>query len=656
MKKRSPSVRKRKPLFVAIVVLVVFFLGLFSFQFYLYYNFLIGNDIAVRLDVSREYVALRHGESEDIEVSAKVFTNPFCTAKCDYFFRDVSANESVKEGAFEFNNAEPFLEKFALRAPDKGRGQKVYRFEMTCVSPEAVFCYTGDNPFYQNAVIILDYDLTDEEKELKDEVKTEVQWILANLSFYEQYFTELNSKKENSSLMIDGLAEKIVEVKLAQEEVSIVKKFWEDEEYLQAGNILVRQREERTALIEIFARFENETRRQVEEFNGLVSNFEEIQLEFGRTTALNFSDQSIVLANQSAGVFIEARNSFIELNNLTEKSEFYEKMNISLDIIKELVEEDIGNELERNNSLGEFEEVFVPKIELNESFYLEVYFDEPKRECCLFGECHECCESCSDDESLFPVIFLHGHDFSRDVSAEFSLDVFDEMQRKLESDGLLNFGTKTVNIPDEVQENVWGEVAWPISVKMSYYFDAIRDEGKLNILQAKRDNIDTYSVRLKSIIDTVKKKTGKDKVVLVTHSMGGLVARRYIQIFGEEDVYKLIMIVAPQKGISEGIYGYCATFGEVEECEDMQQGSLLLSRLRNQEFSNVGVFNIVGVGCETEGEDGDGIVQKDNAVLEGARNYFVNGTCSGFNFLHSEIILPNKHPEVYEILREILAG
>lgn len=63
------------------------------------------------------------------------------------------------------------------------------------------------------------------------------------------------------------------------------------------------------------------------------------------------------------------------------------------------------------------------------------------------------------------------------------------------------------------------------------------------------DNATTY---LKPMIDFVKQETGSDKVDVVAHSMGGLVARSYIQ--GEQyenDIDQLITLGAPHQGAAD---------------------------------------------------------------------------------------------------------
>jgi len=68
----------------------------------------------------------------------------------------------------------------------------------------------------------------------------------------------------------------------------------------------------------------------------------------------------------------------------------------------------------------------------------------------------------------------------------------------------------------------------------------------------RESNGDTAFSYLKQKIDEVKAITGKDKVDIVTHSMGGLVARSYIQSNNfENDVEKIVLLGTPNHGSSD---------------------------------------------------------------------------------------------------------
>ena len=138
--------------------------------------------------------------------------------------------------------------------------------------------------------------------------------------------------------------------------------------------------------------------------------------------------------------------------------------------------------------------------------------------------------------------------------------------------------------------------------------------------------------------------------------MGGLVARSYMQIFGDPSVYKLIMIATPNKGVSGSISDYCRILGEKKECNDMSEGSIFIKKLNDpiKIPKDTKLYNIVGIGCRMEDGDGDGVVRKEDAELEYAENFYVNGSCTNIKVLHTQILDIGEYPQVYNYIRKAL--
>ncbi|TMG84473.1 MAG: alpha/beta fold hydrolase, partial [Betaproteobacteria bacterium] len=61
-------------------------------------------------------------------------------------------------------------------------------------------------------------------------------------------------------------------------------------------------------------------------------------------------------------------------------------------------------------------------------------------------------------------------------------------------------------------------------------------------------DIEWFAGQLHTRIEKIRTETGAERVVLLTHSMGGLVARAYVRRFGSERVARLITIGAPHHG------------------------------------------------------------------------------------------------------------
>ena len=279
--------------------------------------------------------------------------------------------------------------------------------------------------------------------------------------------------------------------------------------------------------------------------------------------------------------------------------------------------------------------------------------------CCVFGECKRCCtqEECKSDASLYPVLILHGHSFNKDNSPEFSLDAFNKILSGLQLDGYISAGTITpVSDYSEIKKGEWGLPSKPIIAKGSYYLVSYYNIGGYSIATQKSESIETYAIRLKEIIDLLKFRTGKDKVNIIAHSMGSLVARSYMQIFGDDSVDKLIIIASPNKGISEKVSNYCPVLGEKKECNDMSTESIFIKRLNDPSKipKNVKIYNIIGEGCDMGGNNGDGVVTKQNAEIGYAENFYINGTCSGAGLLHTQILDIDRYPEAYNIIKSAL--
>ena len=283
--------------------------------------------------------------------------------------------------------------------------------------------------------------------------------------------------------------------------------------------------------------------------------------------------------------------------------------------------------------------------------------------CCVYGKCSPCCasEECSSNPELFPIVFVHGHSMLKKTSPEPLLDGFNKIQYQLQEDGYINAGTIYFNFNEsDYKKNEWGLSGFPITLKASYYYDYYYSLGKYIYLTQSTDNLDTYAVRLNDLINLIKYRTGKPKINIIAHSMGGLVARRYIQIFGEDSVDKIILIATPNKGIEGDVKKFCRVFGEKRECEDMYDDSIFLKKLNSQNYEpkNLQFYTISGIGCKTSGKDGDGVVVFESSTLDYAVSSVISGTCDSLlkkNVLHSELLNIDKYPEVYESIKEILS-
>ena len=275
---------------------------------------------------------------------------------------------------------------------------------------------------------------------------------------------------------------------------------------------------------------------------------------------------------------------------------------------------------------------------------------EREEQCCVFGECTTCCkdESCRNNPSTYPIIFVHGHapfgfntlDYSINSLSGFQQRLADS-EKYLKADILL----PTSNI-NAVKQGDWGKVNKPISTRVSYYVGVYDETGK-TVGKENGQSIDVYSQRLSGIIDKVLHHTGKDKVIIITHSMGGLVSRNYVKNFGGANkVYKLITIGSPHHGIHGWLIGgLCGTLhlekGKLPECQDMQFDSEFMKRLNSgDETGGVNTLSIIAsCAINEEGEAHDEVVRVSSATINGAKNIIIEEACIGSTSSPLDVII-----------------
>jgi hypothetical protein len=352
--------------------------------------------------------------------------------------------------------------------------------------------------------------------------------------------------------------------------------------------------------------------------------------------------------NESYSNISSADYAGMALVNLTFRSPYCEDDSINI-TKKTLVLQESEEPLISGKRYNEISSNYVPSLSVN----------YPK--CCFNNECRNCCseDNCDSNASNYPIIFVHGHAFSKKNTPDYSLGAFGKIQLKLAEDGFVNGGQITTGSDlNKIPNREWGTSNFPVTFRASYYYISYYDLGAYNLVSEKNEGIENYAIRLKEIIDNIKEKTGKEKVIIVAHSMGGLVAREYIALFGEDNVDKLIMIGTPNNGVDGRVKSLCSVFGSKKECTDLSAGSVFLKRLNSTQNIPIKVkfYTIYGTGCDMDGRDGDGIALAESAKLSYSENHEIKGQCTDTlkTNLHNNLLNPEVYPETYDILVSVL--
>ncbi|MEK6895609.1 MAG: alpha/beta fold hydrolase [Nanoarchaeota archaeon] len=647
-------------LFLFLLILgIILVIALFGTKIYLFFQMILGNDLTIRLSTNNESLFMNKGETEKVEFTTSAIMNPFCKAYCQSDFVDLSSGQVIDNDSFELTLTSSLTKSYPININKLGKGQDLYNFQIICQSKKSFLCQTTEDKKFRNILLTVDYDLNDSDKGFISDMQNNISYMNQKISDNVLFINDTNKfSKEYSNIKEFNIGRKTNTVSNSllsfNNTLNLSKAFLDNNEYekLNLNDLINNFNDVEEQFNDINASFYN----NLTQFQNIISN-----LTYIESTLNNYNKQNVSLNSSNQIKFIE--NDYNELaTNLNSRSNLsistmqskVNSLNLELVNLDNLIKNEPGEGFLVSLDLIN---ITNPIFQTRQNNPITFNFNQIQPVCCLNNICKPCCNgpTCQSNESLYPIVLVHGHDFSKSTTAEYALDSFGQIQNKLASDGYISAGELLLNTNDPKTNGIFGKMNYPINIITSYYFDIYKTSGKGTIIQTKTDNLDSYAIRLRDIVNTVKEKTGKDKVIIVAHSMGGLVTRRYIQVFGSNDVDKIILIGTPNNGVNGTTLRYCSILGSSPECNDMDSGSVFINKLNRNNESSVPIYNIIGIGCDTDGEDGDGIVTRSSAYLSYTENYYISGTCdSSFYYLHSDLIKVDKYSKVYDLIKEIL--
>ena len=214
----------------------------------------------------------------------------------------------------------------------------------------------------------------------------------------------------------------------------------------------------------------------------------------------------------------------------------------------------------------------------------------------------------------YPLVFVHGIARREKAWQKTAQVVTDDQyyQMRYEKDGIFhNYDGK------EPILSVWS---------ITYYTDR-------PLIEAVTGELNLYTERLKEMIERIKRITGQGKVVLAAHSMGGLVARKYMvkERANWENVYKVLTVGTPNLGvkIAPGIVGQLrdVKWGS-EFISGLNRKWQALSRAQDKKWGVIGAVKLGIVrGVEPKGTDSCG---PDYVKLKSAIPYETEAAVDNF--------------------------
>src|SRR3989344_1199379 len=267
-------------------------------------------------------------------------------------------------------------------------------------------------------------------------------------------------------------------------------------------------------------------------------------------------------------------------------------------------------------------------------------------------------EKLTDPNKDFSIVFVHGHS-STEVEG-YQPTELEEFQEKLTQEGYENRGMMfPSDYPPILTKGIWS--GKKVSVIMTYYANR-NDKGRYVVGPEDNQPIKVYAQRLRDVVEVVKHNTGKNKVIIIAHSMGGLVSRAYIKYYGGlNSVDKLITVGTPNHGTYGIIALGCGTIlarrNPTPECGDMEHNSSFITDLNKDDETPGSISYLTIIGRNEKYDPCPGDKYWDNVIcaysvpLNGAENFIYDDFSERYSLweekLHIAMVYPSKATKVY---------
>jgi len=228
-----------------VLIILVLLLVILEARIWLFFKFLLGNDVIMTINADKNELYLKHGEIGEISFDVKVTANLFCTVRCNTQLRDVGSNMVIKQELSTSRLGIPVHKVYTIKALKNGEGQDLYRFEIECTGQKTYLCDTSDTSKSQAFLFRVLYNLSDEEQAAKKGVELKFRETIIQL---ENANTTLNLiktelEKINNTLETDEFYSELSDMKIIfdsqTENLLNVRNFWNNKDYIESDNQLI---------------------------------------------------------------------------------------------------------------------------------------------------------------------------------------------------------------------------------------------------------------------------------------------------------------------------------------------------------------------------------------------------------------------------------
>ncbi len=247
-------------------------------------NFLLKDELKIELFPFNYVVFVKNNES--VNANFTIFNNNpgQCNTLCNFSITDLRDNNIVYSKKEVLGHNEKITKRFELANSGRGSGQLIYNFEAECRNVRTFICPSDEESRYQSALVVINYELTDDEKEVKNSIKDKLKIFnskVANLSLLInqnrimiEKIPYTASEKANFTLETDRIYEEFTKIETKRNGFF---ELWENESYI---SLYTNLSDDNMVMVENLTLEVSKIREQIEKTLQRVNNDFDILVEF----------------------------------------------------------------------------------------------------------------------------------------------------------------------------------------------------------------------------------------------------------------------------------------------------------------------------------------------------------------------------------------
>jgi uncharacterized alpha/beta hydrolase family protein len=228
----------KKQIWYSSFTLLAIFILVMGVYFFLVVNLFLGGGVVISLEPEQLFISTDKTVQKTMGFDIAIENAFFCTAQCEYEFKDISNARSIEKKFFKGRHGTVFKKSYTITPPQKGAGQLAFEMKVTCENKKNFLCSIKNSKKTKSSFVTLGYELSKEDQILMESVRNDLETFLMTLQGSDIALQNITNRIEvlpshiKNSFLQGSISQLNETFTRLLQDSEYLKKLWKEEEYL----------------------------------------------------------------------------------------------------------------------------------------------------------------------------------------------------------------------------------------------------------------------------------------------------------------------------------------------------------------------------------------------------------------------------------------